>query len=235
MLNIPAPEVGDWNVAVTSRQAAGDDESGALINTITSKAVVNSLPYSHAGADIADAVMGQGVRFDGSRSYDKDGYISSFVWDFGDGETSSEMEPTHYYSKPGDYSVSLVATETASESNCWAEKTDVLVHVEPEGMLRFPNAFRPDPTGPSGGVVDNRLDNFVFIPYPRNGVKAGTYLLEIFNRYGEKIYESTDVNIGWDGYYRGKLSAQDVYVYKCKCTFENGKIFKEIGNVTLLR
>ena len=162
-------------------------------------------------------------------------YADSWYWDFGDGETSSEMEPTHYYSKPGDYSVSLVATETASESNCWAEKTDVLVHVEPEGMLRFPNAFRPDPTGPSGGVVDNRLDNFVFIPYPRNGVKAGTYLLEIFNRYGEKIYESTDVNIGWDGYYRGKLSAQDVYVYKCKCTFENGKIFKEIGNVTLLR
>ena len=102
-------------------------------------------------------------------------------------------------------------------------------------MLKFPNAFTPDPSGPNGGIVADRLKNDVFIPYPRNGVKAGTYLLEIFNRYGEKIYESTDVNVGWDGYYRGKLCPQDVYVYKCKCTFENGKIFKEIGDVTLLR
>ena len=154
-------------------------------------------------------------------------------WDFGDGGTSTEKEPTYYYQKSGDFYVSLTAKDHVS--GCSDTKKDVHVRVEPEGMLKFPNAFTPDPSGPTGGVEIDRLRNDIFIPYPRHGVKEGTYLLEIFNRYGEKIYESTDVNIGWDGYYRGKLCPQDVYVYKCKCTFENGKIFKEIGNVTLLR
>jgi gliding motility-associated-like protein len=161
--------------------------------------------------------------------------VDEWLWEFGDGEVSHEKEPTHYYTTPGYYNVKLTVKSHNGTQFCPAYKSDVYVWVEPEGMLKFPNAFRPDPAGPSGGVVYNRLDNFVFIPYPRNGVKEGTYILEIFNRYGEKIYESTDVNIGWDGYYRGKLCPQDVYVYKCKCTFENGKIFKEIGNVTLLR
>jgi len=156
-----------------------------------------------------------------------------WLWEFGDGGSSIDKEPTYYYTKPGDYYVSLTAKD--HNSGCSDSKSNVRVRVEPEGMLKFPNAFTPDPSGPNGGIVVDRLKNDVFIPYPRNGVKAGTYLLEIFNRYGEKIYESTDVNVGWDGYYRGKLCPQDVYVYKCKCTFENGKIFKEIGNVTLLR
>jgi gliding motility-associated-like protein len=156
-----------------------------------------------------------------------------WLWEFGDGGTSIDKEPTYYYTKSGDYYVSLTAKD--HNSGCSDSKSNVRVRVEPEGMLKFPNAFTPDPSGPNGGIVVDRLKNDVFIPYPRNGVKAGTYLLEIFNRYGEKIYESTDVNVGWDGYYRGKLCPQDVYVYKCKCTFENGKIFKEIGDVTLLR
>ena len=156
-----------------------------------------------------------------------------WLWEFGDGGSSIDKEPTYYYTKPGDYYVSLTAKD--HNSGCSDSKSNVRVRVEPEGMLKFPNAFTPDPSGPNGGIVADRLKNDVFIPYPRNGVKAGTYLLEIFNRYGEKIYESTDVNVGWDGYYRGKLCPQDVYVYKCKCTFENGKIFKEIGDVTLLR
>ena len=155
----------------------------------------------------------------------------SYLWDFGDGETSVEKEPTHYYKEAGDFYVSLKVT---SPEGCTAVGTEQHVRVEPEGMLRFPNAFIPDPSGPSGGVP-TRTKNYVFIPTPRNGIKAGTYKLQIFNRYGEKIFESTDPEIGWDGYYRGNLCAQDVYVWKCNCIFENGKIYKKIGNVTLLR
>ena len=155
----------------------------------------------------------------------------TYKWDFGDGVTSDEMEPTHYYTTAGDFYVNLKVT---SEHNCSAEASERHVRVEPEGMLRFPTAFVPNPAGPCGGV-ETKFHNYVFLPYPRNGVKEGTYTLEIFNRYGEKIYESHDPNIGWDGYYRGELCKQDVYVFKCRCTFENGKIFKQIGNVTLLR
>jgi PKD repeat protein len=156
---------------------------------------------------------------------------ATYKWEMGDGNVYDEMEPVHYYTEPGTYYVNL---KVWSDQNCPAQGKEVPVRVEAEGMLRFPTAFRPDPSGPCGGI-ETKFENFVFLPYPRRGVKKGTYILEIFNRYGEKIYETTDPDIGWDGYYRGELCKQDVYVFKCRCTFENGKLFKQIGNVTLLR
>jgi gliding motility-associated-like protein len=59
--------------------------------------------------------------------------------------------------------------------------------------------------------------------------------MNIFNRWGELIFESTDVNIGWDGYYRGKLCKQDVYVWKVTGKFSNGDLFTLAGDVTLLK
>ena len=61
-----------------------------------------------------------------------------------------------------------------------------------------------------------------------------------FRRFGYEsirtpIFESTDLAIGWDGYYRGKLSAQEVYIYKFNLEWENGQKFKTVGNVTLFR
>ncbi|MBQ6908232.1 MAG: PKD domain-containing protein, partial [Clostridia bacterium] len=88
------------------------ETGGKLINTIKSTAVINNPPYSHAGADIVDAVMGQPVRFDGSRSYDTDGYISSFVWDFGDGESGFGPTPTHTYQHAGTYRANLYVTDS---------------------------------------------------------------------------------------------------------------------------
>ena len=57
----------------------------------------------------------------------------------------------------------------------------------------------------------------------------------IFNRWGELIFESKDIKIGWDGYYRGKLCQQDVYVWKLFAKFEDGTIVEKAGDVTLLR
>ena len=156
----------------------------------------------------------------------------TYEWDFGDDSPKDgDREPTHYYQKAGDYYVNLTIR---SDHNCAATTDPVHIRVEPEGMLRFPNAFRPNPNQASGGIPTPK-HNYVFIPTPRSGIKADTYKLQIFNRYGEKIFESNDPEIGWDGYYRGKLCNQDVYVWKCNCIFENGKIYKKIGNVTLLR
>ena len=69
--------------------------------------MINSLPYSNTGPDIANAVVNQPVRFDASRSYDKDGTITSYVWDFGDGESGYGLTPTHTYIQSGTYKVKL--------------------------------------------------------------------------------------------------------------------------------
>jgi PKD repeat protein len=60
---------------------------------------------------------GQANGFDGSGSYDNDGTIISYLWDFGDGETSTDPNPTHMYDQDGIYSVSLTVTDDNSETD----------------------------------------------------------------------------------------------------------------------
>ncbi|NLB81379.1 MAG: PKD domain-containing protein, partial [Clostridiaceae bacterium] len=78
---------------------------------VSAEAIINSLPISNAGVDIVDAVVNKPVTFDGTRSYDKDGYISAFVWDFGDGESGVGPTPTHTYTESGTYKVKLFITD----------------------------------------------------------------------------------------------------------------------------
>ena len=102
-----------------------------------------------------------------------------------------------------------------------------------EGELVFPNAFTPNDLGPSDGSYEpDQLNNDIFFPIQK-GVQE--YKLQIFNRWGELIFQSEDVNIGWDGYYRGELCKQDVYVWKVRALFSDGEEIEKAGDVTLLR
>jgi gliding motility-associated-like protein len=76
------------------------------------------------------------------------------------------------------------------------------------------------------------LDNNVFYP-----VFAGVedFQLQIYNRWGELLYESLDVNRGWDGRYKGTLVQQGVYVWRARVTFTDGKQVIKAGDLTLLR
>ncbi len=58
---------------------------------------------------------------------------------------------------------------------------------------------------------------------------------KIFDRWGEKVFESTDEAVGWDGTYKGKLMNSDVFMYTVDGFLSNGKEAKKKGNVTLLR
>jgi gliding motility-associated-like protein len=155
----------------------------------------------------------------------------TYLWDFGDGTTSDEENPRYLYSEVGVYTISL---DVWTEHGCTGrlEKPDA-VTVLGKGLIIFPNAFKPNMFGPNGGYYDlTKPDkNDVFHPY-WEGVEE--YHLEIYNRWGELLYISEDVMIGWDGYYQGELAKQDVYVWKCFGTFSNGKTFLMAGDVTLL-
>jgi gliding motility-associated-like protein len=158
-----------------------------------------------------------------------------FNWDFGIGvqAISNEPNPIFYYTEPGRYNVTL---RVWSEHGC-ADISDQPwpVVVEPAGVCKFPNAFSPSPDGPSGGYYrpgQYDVSNDIFRPLHRGVME---YKLEIFNRWGEKIFESDDINVGWDGYVDGKLAAQDVYVWKVTGKYKNGVPFKNAGDITLLR
>ncbi|MBP7450905.1 MAG: gliding motility-associated C-terminal domain-containing protein, partial [Flavobacteriales bacterium] len=104
---------------------------------------------------------------------------------------------------------------------------------EASGEIQFPNAFTPNSSGPTDGVYDPRsYTNDHFFPL-YDGVEK--YRLEIFNRWGELLFVTEDVRIGWDGYYRGSPAKQDVYVWKAYAKFSDGRETTMKGDVTLLR
>jgi gliding motility-associated-like protein len=154
---------------------------------------------------------------------------STYSWNFGDGNQSDQTHPTHTYPGAGYYTVNLIA---ANQYSC----TDTAqAQITIKSDIKFPNAFTPNGGGSNGGThAEGDYSNDVFFPITSaSGVTE--YDLKIFNRYGELIFQSTDVKIGWDGYFNGKLCQQDAYVWKANVTFFDGATFKKTGSVSLIR
>jgi gliding motility-associated-like protein len=109
-----------------------------------------------------------------------------------------------------------------------------LIKVEEKSSFEVPNAFTPNPNGASeDGTFDQfATNNDIFHPVVR-GIK--NYELSIYSRWGELLFESKDTKIGWDGYYRGKLCTQDVYIWKIKATTVDNKNINKAGDLLLLR
>ena len=74
----------------------------------------NVMPVAEAGEDQSIAI-GVAVWFDGTRSKDNN-RISEYLWDFGDGATSTQAQPSHVYTEPGEYTVTLTVKDPAGNS-----------------------------------------------------------------------------------------------------------------------
>ena len=60
-------------------------------------------------------------------------------------------------------------------------------------------------------------------------------IFQIYNRYGELVFETTDKNLGWDGTVNGSKQEMEVYTYYIKVKYVDGGVSEEKGNITLLR
>jgi PKD repeat protein len=155
---------------------------------------------------------------------------TEFAWDFGDGSSSSVADPIHEYQEPGLYDITLMANNEWGCSTTYVLPEAVLA--EAGGSMVFPNAFTPSSTGPNGGYYDpSSYDNDVFRPL-HSGVE--TYEMMVFTKWGEMIFYTDDVRVGWDGYIQGKLAPTDVYAWKATATLSDGQTLHQLGNVTLL-
>ncbi len=98
----------------------------------------------------------------------------------------------------------------------------VTITVQTDYEFYVPNAFSPNNDG----------TNETFRPYGKN-VKS--IELRIYNRWGEKVYETNDINEGWDGKFKDKLCDPAVFVYTVEAEFVDGyrQVYK--GNLTLVR
>ena len=156
-------------------------------------------------------------------------------WDFGDGSTAMGASPRHEYAGMGEYRVSLWVYQAYDDGTVCADSIsrNPAVWVQAPGTIEFPNAFKPSLEGGNGGAYEpNDIKNQVFHPLHK-GV-AG-YRLIIMSRWGEQMFTSKDVHVGWDGYVNGRLAPQGVYVWRATGTFVNGQAFDKRGTVTLIR
>jgi PKD repeat protein len=86
-------------------------EEGKAEGPLTIVPAPPKAPYAHASADKTEVAVGEPVWFSSEGSWDPDGYIASWYWEFGDGESSAEASPIHPYTAAGTYEVSLVVTD----------------------------------------------------------------------------------------------------------------------------
>lgn len=157
------------------------------------------------------------------------GSINTYDWDFGDGDAGSAQNPSHTYGAPGTYPVTLTVTNLYG---C----TDAVMHpvtITPVYDITIPNAFTPDPNGGNGGAYDpSDLSNNIFYPFIKY---VKDFKMRIYDRWGELVFESTDITVGWDGYYRGELSQQDVYAVQVWVRFIDDREVERLGDLTLIR
>src|SRR5690606_28450429 len=116
----------------------------------------------------------------------------SYLWDFGDGTTSQEVNPAHIYAAEGNYQVKLTAI---NYSNCESTSIQSIRVTAEGGALFIPNSFIPNSQNPE------------LREFKAKGFGIASYQLFIFNKWGEMLWETSKLiddmpAEGWDGSYK---------------------------------
>ncbi|MDK2910086.1 MAG: hypothetical protein PWR20_1653 [Bacteroidales bacterium] len=205
---------GTWDVILTVYSNAECPNSDTLQLTLHSLPVVeftfkpDSIKARFEEARFLDASFGTSSP------------ITQWHWDFGDGYDTLATNPTHIFADTGNYVVALTVTDQNGCSNTLMKN----VRVYPELRFFIPNAFSPNHNG----------RNDVFKPMGKY-FKPDRYLFQIYNRWGELIFETTDPEQGWDGTFKGVESPVGVYIWVVTVydMFNDKEYYK--GSVLLLR
>lgn len=152
---------------------------------------------------------------------------TSYLWNFGDGQTSEEENPWHRFNNYGTFNVGLTTT---NEYNCKNTK-ETSIDFELYKGLFLPNAFAPE-------NASEAVREFKAI-----GMGLIKYHLVVYDTWGNLIWESTRLERGmpaeaWDGTLNGKPLHPDVYVWHLKeAIFKDGSSYdgKRYGSITLIK
>ncbi|MBN8556831.1 MAG: gliding motility-associated C-terminal domain-containing protein, partial [Burkholderiales bacterium] len=144
---------------------------------------------------------------------------ATHYWTFGDGSNSSILEPQHTYPGKGEY---LVTLHVSSNDGC-KDSLTMPVEIKPVFTIYIPNAFTPDGNG---------TNDF----FTAKGQEITEFRMMIFNRWGELIFETDNIEKGWDGRANGgdDIAQDGVYVYKIEVRDFRNKYYDYMGHVTLL-
>lgn len=178
--------------------------------------------YSLPVADFKYAPLEVDLRDPEINFYNNSVDAVSYEWHFGDGNISYEEHPIHMYSDSGLYVVTLIVE---NEFGC-RDSHQLVVIIHMNLIVYIPNTFTPN--------FDGTNDNF----YPKGvGINDDGYELQIFNRWGDRIYRTTQKNGYWDGTIKhsNNQAPQGVYLYLLTVSDYKKKTHYLQGTVTLIR
>lgn len=150
--------------------------------------------------------------------YDQSLLATKWWWNFGDSTIATEENPSHIYNASGLYKIELIVE---SKDGC-RDTTWELIDLKNDYAIWIPNAFSPN----------NDFKNETFYV---KGFGFTDYKMAIFNRWGDEIFRSTDVEKGWNGLYNDKPVAEGVYVYKVDVKDIFGNPHTYTGRVSIVR
>ena len=212
------PNGGLYDVTLTTTSANGCTSSA----TYTDYIYVEDDPVASFSASSSEvSTFNTEVHFDNTSTGAVD-----YLWNFGDeSATSTAFEPLHVFPDDGDgtYVIELVAySPLGCTDTAWQTVT-----VNEELIFYVPNTFTPD---------DDDY-NETFKAVFTSGYDPFDFTLLIFNRWGEIIWESHDVNVGWDGTYAGVNEVQDgTFTWRIEFkTTRNDERVRVTGHVNVLR
>ena len=160
-----------------------------------------------------DPMQGLPVQFENA-SYN----AWSYTWAFGDGDGSFLVNPIHTYTQPGSYEITLIAT---NQEGC-SDSITKWIEIAPERFIYLPNSFTPD----GDGLNEYFYGRFI-------GLMSARFY--IFNRWGEEIFFSDQLNFVWDATYEGIPVQDGTYTWYLIYEIEKG-IYEDLsGHVNVIR
>ena len=149
-----------------------------------------------------------------------------YKWVFGDGKPNSlEKNPMHIYPDKADehYDITLTGYNTAK--GCQTSFTKTIIAKEPI-IYYIPNTFTPN----------NDEVNNTFKPIFFSGLDIFNYSLTIFNRWGETVFVTNNVEYGWDGTFGDKMVESGTYIWRLEFKEKNKyKKYSRTGHVNILK
>ena len=136
----------------------------------------------------------------------------SYFWSNGSIENTIIMKPLN----------DTVYCVIASNNNGCFDTACIQIKVRGISTLYVPNTFTPN---------DDGINDVFLVPY----TNVEKFHLVIFNKWGNLLFETNDINVGWDGKYCGEFVPEGLYVYSIEAIGDDKVTYRKLGTVTVLR
>tara|TARA_B100000809_G_scaffold9521_1_gene9028 strand:+ start:14747 stop:18493 length:3747 start_codon:yes stop_codon:yes gene_type:complete len=205
---------GTYNVTLTMTSTIGCVEDTFSLQLVT----VNELPVANFSySPVNPTTFDTEITFENLSS----NYVTS-QWSFSEGSNSSEENPIFTF--PSD-EAGLYPTQLTVISDAGCVDSTIGKFIQIDGVYLF---FMPSGFTPNGDGLNDCFEA------KGNDIELGNYTLDIFNRWGELLYQSNNLGNCWDGSFKGNTVPNGVYIWKIRAKEKYTTIIhKEWGYVTV--